>query len=246
VEAATSGWSGDHTVLNGAKQVIAFSVIDSGIGIAPNRQRMIFEAFQQADGTTSRKYGGTGLGLSISREIARLLGGEIRLASEPGKGSAFTFYLPDRFVMTDAAAASIVDTAEPPFDLGDDPDGGASGGGDSDSTYPLTDDRSRKGRIKARTPLSIREPALAAARSAALALQAGPELDPELPHPGDISDDRSDIQLDDHVLLIVEDDAALSPRRAPPSRTWSVSSGRMPSRSTSACRTWTAGRCSIG
>jgi HAMP domain-containing protein/CheY-like chemotaxis protein/signal transduction histidine kinase len=113
VSAAIGGWSPEHPVLSSCPTIVAFEVSDTGIGIPLEKQKIIFEAFQQADASTSRKYGGTGLGLAISRELSSLLGGEIQLRSTPGKGSAFTLYLPLKYVGPIGAVRVAHESATP-------------------------------------------------------------------------------------------------------------------------------------
>jgi signal transduction histidine kinase len=193
-ERVSSGWNPDSDTLQRAESVIALSVIDTGIGIAPAKQKIIFEAFQQADGTTSRRYGGTGLGLSISRELTKLLGGEIRVKSTVGEGSTFTLYVPQTYV------APLQGTL--PMQLA--PVGSRSAG----SPLPVVPAVRSSSQTQISTAgASGRAMALGAAISSLPVTPVREDaIDPALLSSPLIEDDRASIHAGDRVLLIVEDD----------------------------------------
>src|SRR5712664_3064765 len=175
---AETGWTSGHPQLDAAEKVVAFAVTDTGIGIPENKKRVIFEAFQQADGTTSRKYGGTGLGLSISRELTRLLGGEIRVESTPGKGSTFMLYLPFIHEPTGVDARILKTPAE---------------------ETPAEETAAEE------TPAG--EPKLGPAYAKRSSVRPGLKGGSAAHAQPQVSDDRENLQPGDRVVLIVEDDA---------------------------------------
>ena len=200
VAPATRGWSRGNESLNRARGVVSFAISDTGIGIAPDKQAVVFEAFQQADMETSRRFGGTGLGLAISREIAQLLGGEITLTSQPGEGSIFTLFLP---VVYDPARGG-----RPAEGSAGNGSGIGNGSGNGASSRAVRSSASRAFQTAAVAEPRTGARTMAAEPMPALSIDVGVPDEPDEPRTSDLAleDDRRAIQPGDRVLLIVEDD----------------------------------------